>query len=310
MVKKICFHILIWTIIISISLVSVAAAYVSDQEKSENPKKAFLKIMKEHYRDCKTRDHPEDFLCLALQANLEFYDIKSVPHIDSIAILPPDESYTFKGGLVDGLSKNLGEKSSYRIVDSTKTLEILKDQNLLNDYNIFRAELYNFDSINKNLLDKFAKLFNTNYLLIPRVYEYSLVVTEANIVTTSRWALELNLISVNNSQIEWTLVNTLKSVDLQMRKGEQLGEYCKYAFLNFILGFSASSPLGASRSRLKERKERLNPDYKEFTVFLAEIISTLGKYDLGKKQGVPEKEDEYKCWLRTGEFPRLNKVIY
>ena len=289
---------------------SIAEARISEQYKSEHPEEAFFKMMREHYKDCETKDHLEDFIYLGLEASLESYDIDSVPKIDSIAILPPYESFTFRGGLIEGLSENLIEKSSYDIIDSVKVLEMLKERNLLTEYSNFRNELYNFDHINKGLLEKLGKIFKVNYVLVPRIYEYSLVRTEAETIAVSRWAMELNLISIKNTAIEWTLVTTLKSVDLQMSKGEQLGNYATFALLRALFGFSASSPLGASRRRLKERKEELSMEYKEFSTFLTDIIVALGKYDLEGKAGVPKKEREYKTWLRSGSFPRLQKVIY
>ena len=288
----------------------ISEARVSERQKSEDPEGAFLRIMKNHYRDCEAKDHLEDFIYLGLESGLESYDIASVPKIDSIAILPPYESFTFKGGLIDGLSENLIEKSSYKITDSAKTLEMLKERNLLTEYSNFRNELYDFDYINKSLLEKFGKLFNVNYVLLPRIYEYSLVRTGAETIAVSRWAIELNIISVKNVSIEWTLTTVLRSVDLQMSKGEQLGNYATFALVTALFGFSSSCPLGASRRRLKERTERLNPDYKDFTIFLADIIITLGKYDLEGKSGVPRNEREYKTWLRSGTFPRLQKAIY
>ena len=288
----------------------ISEARVSERQKSEDPEGAFLRMMKNHYRDCETKDHLEDFLYLGLEAGLESYDIDNVPKIDSIAILPPYESFTFKGGLIEGLSENLIEKSSYKVTDSAKALEVLRDRNLLTEYSNFRNELYDFDYINKGLLEKFGKMFNVNYVLVPRIYEYSLVRTGAETIAVSRWAIELNLISVKNTAIEWTLVTTLKSVDLQMSKGEQLGNYATFALLQAIFGFSSSCPLGASRRRLKERGEKLNPEYKEFSTFLTDIIVTLGKYDLEGKAGVPINEREYKTWLRSGSFPRLQKAIY
>ena len=288
----------------------ISEARVSERQKSEDPEGAFLRIMKNHYRDCEAKDHLEDFIYLGLESGLESYDIASVPKIDSIAILPPYESFTFKGGLIDGLSENLIEKSSYKITDSAKTLEMLKERNLLTEYSNFRNELYDFDYINKSLLEKFGKLFNVNYVLLPRIYEYSLVRTGAETIAVSRWAIELNIISVKNVSIEWTLTTVLRSVDLQMSKEEQLGNYATFALVTALFGFSSSCPLGASRRRLKERTERLNPDYKDFTIFLADIIITLGKYDLEGKSGVPRNEREYKTWLRSGTFPRLQKAIY
>ena len=288
----------------------ISEARVSERQKSEDPEGAFSRMMKNHHKDCEEKDHLEDFVYLGLESGLESYDIASVPKIDSIAILPPYESFTFKGGLIDGLSENLIEKSSYKITDSAKTLEMLKERNLLTEYSNFRDELYDFDYINKGLLDKFGKLFNVNYILLPRIYEYSLVRTGAETIAVSRWAIELSLISVKNVSIEWTLTSTLRSVDLQMTKGEQLGNYATFALVQALFGFGSSCPLGSSRRRLKERTERLNPDYKDFTIFLADIIVTLGKYDLEGKAGVPRNEREYKTWLRSGTFPRLQKAIY
>jgi hypothetical protein len=288
----------------------IGEARVSEKQKSEDPEGAFLRMMRNHYRDCEKKDHLEDFVYLGLEAGLESYDIASVPKIDSIAILPPYESFTFKGGLIEGLSENLIEKSSYKITDSLKVLEVLKERNMLTEYSAFRNELYEFDYINKGLLDKFGKIFNVNYFLVPRIYEYSLVRTGAETIAVSKWAIELNLISVKNTAIEWTLVTVLKSVDLQMTKEEQLGNYATFVLLQSLFGFSSSCPLGASRRRLKERTEKLSPDYKEFTTFLTDIIVTLDRYGLEGKAGIPKNEREYKTWLRSGTFPRLQKAIY
>lgn len=294
----------------SVFPISIAEARISDEYKSKHPEEAFLKTMKQHYRDCETKDHLEDFLCLALQASLEHYDIARIPAIDSVAIFPPNESYTFKGGIIKGLSDNLTEKASYKVVDSAKVLEELIDRNMLTEYSSFRNELFSFDFINKPMLSKFGKTFNVNYILIPRIYEYVLVQAEGGVVAVSKWAVELNLFSVKDATLEWTLVNVIKSVDLQMTQAEQLGNYAGFAIIAAIFGGSASSPLGASRRRLKERKERLDPDYKQFSTFFTDIILTLGKYDLTEKVGIPKKECEYKTWLRTGTFPRMQKSLY
>ncbi len=289
---------------------SIAEARISEKYKSDNPEEAFLDMMKEHYTDCETKDHLEDFVYLGLRANLESYDIGNVPKIDSVGILPPEESFTFKGGLIEGFSKNLAEKAPYDVVGSTETLDVLKQNNLLNEYNEFRAELFNFDNINSKQLVKFAKLLGANYIIIPRIYDYSIVITDAKTVATSSWAMELNLISVKELEIEWTLVGIVKSVDIQMDKLEQLSEYAKAVLVTAIYGGSSNSSLGSSRRRLKERTERLAPDYRSFSIFLTDIILTLDKYELEGKMGIPEKEREYKCWLRSGTFPRLEKVIY
>ena len=302
------------TMILCLSLfvfsTGISEARVSEKQKSEDPEGAFLRMMKNHYSDCETKDHLEDFLYLGLEASLEYYDMANMPAIDSIAILPPNESYTFKGGIINGLSANLIEKSSYKVIDSAKVLEVLIDRNLLTEYSSFKNELFYFDHINKGLLGKFGKIFNVNYLLVPRIYEYAIVRTEAETIAASKWAVELNLISVKNATLEWTLVNTVQSVDLQMTKSEQLGNFVAFAIIAALFGGSASSPVGASRRRLKERKERLDPDYKQFSTFLTDIIVTLSQYDLTGKAGVPKNEREYKAWLRSGGFPRLQKSIY
>ncbi len=293
-----------------VSSVCVTEAYVSEQHKSEQPAEAFLKMMKEHYKECDKKDHLEDFLCLALKANCIYYDVKSAPDIKSVAILPVPESYTFKGGLIKGLSDNLSSKSSFKVVSSEQVLNTFLQQQSLPKYSTFRNDFFDFNNLNKKTLQAYGKLFGVDYLIIPRVYQYTLVLAEGKTIAVSKWALELSLISIKDADIKWILVKTIKSVDIQMSKAEQLDEYGRHVLLLAITGFSIPATIGSSMRGLKEKKQKFNLDFPQFTNYMTDIILTLGKYDLSGKEGVPETEREYKTWLRVGTFSRMSKALY
>ena len=270
-------------------------AKVSGQYKSRYPKKAFLKSMKEHYHNCESKNHLEDFIYLALGAGLESYYIDEVPQITSVAILPPTRRFAFNRGIIAGLSANLKDRDNYRIISSEESFEIIKKNDFLTDYSLFLDEFIDFNNINKERLDKLAKFLKVDYLLMTNIAEYRSGVDNRYVVILS-YSVDLHLFNVKEAKVSWLLRSIARSSEFSKMSAPAV-------VLN-LLAWGPGSMVTTGKTELQPGVTIDEDEFKDLSLIknLVEIITTLDKYDLTGKQGVPDKEIEYKIWLKTGEL--------
>ena len=270
-------------------------AKVSDQYKSRYPKKAFLKTMRDHYRNCESKNHLEDFIYLALEAGLESYYIDETPQITSVAVLPPTRKFVFNRGIIAGLSANLKDKANYRIISSEESFEIIKKNDFLTDYGLFLDEFIDFNNINKERLDKLAKFLKVDYLVIPDIAEDRSGIDHSYVVILS-YSVDLYLINVKEAKLSWLLRNIVES--------DKFSEMGAPAVVLNLLTWGPGSMATTGKTKWQPGVTIDEDEFKDLSLIenFVEIITTLDKYDLTGKQGVPVKEIEYKIWLRTGEL--------